>query len=163
AYSRDGRLIATGVFDRVNLWDAETGRPVANWQCQSGHVNALSFGPGNVLVSAWDDGAVRFWVTPTDRAGPALKAHTGGAFSLALDATGTMLASLGWDGVVRLWDFPTGRLIGSLATTAQRKSDHWGDALGFSPDGRHLAVACSDGTVHVFEVASGYEVFILRG
>src|SRR5262249_28843082 len=99
AYSRDGRLIATGVFDRVNLWDAETGRPVANWQCQSGHVNALSFGPGNVLVSAWDDGAVRFWVTPTDRAGPALKAHTGGAFSLALDATGTMLASLGWDGV----------------------------------------------------------------
>jgi Flp pilus assembly protein TadD len=74
-----------------------------------------------------------------------------------------MLASLGWDGTVCLWDAPSSRLIRRLGRTVQRKSDYWGDALAFSPDGRRLAVACADSTVHVWEVASGDEVFTLRG
>jgi WD40 repeat protein len=162
AFSRDGRLIATGGGDEVRLLDAQTGQPVGNSQRHDG-VRAVAFGAGNRLASVGDDGAVRFWAVPTCQAGPVLDAHPGGAFGLAFDPAGTTLASLGWDGTVCLWDAPGSRLIRSLGRTVQHKGDNWGDALAFSPDGRRLAVACFDGTVHVWEVAGGDEVFTLRG
>jgi WD40 repeat protein/serine/threonine protein kinase/Flp pilus assembly protein TadD len=162
AFSRDGRLIATGASDQVRLLDAETGQSVANSQRHAG-VQAVAFGAGNLLASAGDDGTVRFWDGATGQAGAVLDAHKGGIFSLAFDPAGTMLASLALNGTVCLWDAPKGRLIRSLVRTVQRDSRHSGDALAFSPDGRRLAVACADGTVHVWEVASGDEVFTLRG
>jgi WD40 repeat protein/serine/threonine protein kinase len=162
AFSRDGRFIATGASDQVRLWDAETGQPVADSQQHDG-IGAVAFGAGNLLASAGDDGTVRFWAVPTCQAGSVLDAHPGGTFGLAFDPAGTTLASLGWDGTVCLWDAPRSRLIRPLGRTVQRKGDNWGDALAFSPDGRRLAVACFDGTVHVWEVASGDEVFTLRG
>jgi WD40 repeat protein/serine/threonine protein kinase/Flp pilus assembly protein TadD len=162
AFSRDGRLIATGGNSEVRLLDAQTGESVCNSQRHHG-ILAVAFGADNLLASAGEDGAVRFWTVPTCQAGAVLDAHPGGAFALAFDPAGTTLASLGWDGTVCLWDAPRSRLIRCLGPTVQLKGDHWGEALAFSPDGRRLAVACADGTVHVWEVASGDEVFTLRG
>jgi WD40 repeat protein len=163
ALSRDGRLLATGGIDRVSILDAETGRSVANCQGHAGSIRAVAFGAGNLLASAGDDGTVRFWDVRTGQAGSVLEAHKGGTCGLAFDPAGTILASLGWNGTVCLWNAPESRLIRTLGRTVQRQSDHLGDALAFSPDGRSLAVACADGTVHVWEVASGDEVFTLRG
>jgi WD40 repeat protein/serine/threonine protein kinase/tetratricopeptide (TPR) repeat protein len=161
-FSRDGRLIATGASDEVRLLDAETGQSVAKSQRHVG-IRAVAFGAGNLLASAGDDGTVRFWDVPTGQAGSVLDAHPGGILSVAFDPAGTMLASLGSDGTVCLWDAPKSRLIRRLGRMVPSNSDHGGPVLAFSPDGRRLAVACADETVHVWEVASGDEVFTLRG
>jgi WD40 repeat protein len=74
----------------------------------------------------------------------------------AFDRDGKRVATI--DGhMVKIWDTETGNMLASLG--------HVGGAVvhGFSPDGRFLATSSEDGTVHLWDVEAGKEVFALRG
>ena len=66
-----------------------------------------------------------------------------------------MLATLSTMGTVRLWQMPEGRLLAEMqpATVATDEAMAGPAGLGFSPDGRLLAVPCGE-LVRVFDVAS---------
>ena len=57
---------------------------------------------------------------------------------------------------ITLWDSATGSIISTFCAPCS-------DSLAFSPDGSRLASASADGTVSLFDVGAGRELWQLRG
>jgi Tol biopolymer transport system component len=80
--------------------------------------------------------------------------HQAAVSAVALSPDGKLLASGGEN--IRLWDIATSKQIRQIGSP--------GTALAFSPDGKHLAsVGQGSRTLHVWEAATGKEVFKLQG
>ncbi|TNF58249.1 MAG: cytochrome C, partial [Rhodobacteraceae bacterium] len=138
AVSPQGR-IATASFDNsVGLWDGLI--PV--WL--EGHeaaVNAVLWHDG-VLYSAGDDFTIRRWP-----GGAVIGRHKGKVTELA--AHGQTIASASWDGTIGLWS-PEGAR--SLSGHQSGVND-----LAFSADGTRLYSAGTDGSLRLWDVATGTE------
>jgi WD40 repeat protein len=101
---------------------------------------------GRLLASAGDDGRIALWDTA---AGAPLRVllDGGAVAALAWAPDGRTLASAAGPAVA-LWDPRSGARLASLAAHAPITS------LAFRPDGRTLAVACDDGLVELWAVAT---------
>ncbi|MFH9575682.1 WD40 repeat domain-containing serine/threonine protein kinase, partial [Streptomyces sp. NPDC017454] len=116
AFSRDGRLLATGSMDTtVRLWDTFTGQPVG--EPLTGHtatVEDVAFSPdGRLLATGSMDTTVRLWDTSTGQlVGEPLTGHSECVVGVAFSPDGRLLATGSMDTTVRLWDTSTGQLVG---------------------------------------------------
>jgi WD40 repeat protein len=77
------------------------------------------------------------------------------AFAVAFDPAGTTVAAAEL-GAVRVRDAQTGVVRQTFESGPLRVA-----AVGFSPDGSRLATGGADGTVRVWDVASGHELLTL--
>jgi len=143
ATAPDGR-IATASFDNsVGLWS--DGAP--EWL--EGHeaaVNSVAFN-GRAIYSAGDDFTLRRWP-----GGEVVGQHKGKIVGLA--ASKTHIATASWDGTIGIWpedgSEPQTLTVGSGVNT-----------VAFSPDGSKLYSAGMDGTLRVWDVATGQETLRL--
>jgi WD40 repeat protein len=76
-----------------------------------------------------------------------LKGHTEVVRSVAYSPDGKTLASLS-PGAVKLWDVQTGKERAALPTKSAI-------CVAFSPDGRTLASGSGDGTIRLWDLATG--------
>jgi DNA-binding beta-propeller fold protein YncE len=168
ACSPDGKLIASGGFDRtVRIWNAETGVQTALFKGDSA-ARSLTFSrDGKTLVAGlgWS-GDVKFWDTATFRELRTLKAKNLYLFSVALSPDGKRLAAAGVErdpdsdraypdrGRVHIWDLASGKSLPPIPL-----SNH-ASGVVFSTDGKYVLVASHIG--EIFSAETGKEVGVIR-
>jgi WD40 repeat protein len=90
AFSPDGSQIVSGSSDNtVRLWDAQTGKEIAELDGHTGPVWSVAFSPdGSQIVSGSSDDTVRLWDAHTSKEIAELEGHTGTVNSVAFSLDG---------------------------------------------------------------------------
>jgi WD40 repeat protein len=160
-FSVDGALLAgVSSFDStLEVWKTATGERVTEIE---GHVRAplqLHFSSdGKSLISASDDGTIRFWETATGRQTSVLSHADGDANvsrwvrSMAVSPDDRLVVSSSLDDTVRLWDATTGKEIYRWPGHG-RLGGYRG--VAFSRDGRRVVSVGDDYRVYVWDVKTG--------
>ncbi len=141
AFSPNGKVLAVGSHNQVQLWDVATNKQSGVWNTASGYVKSLAFLPDGqqLVVGAYQ--SVSVWDVSRGTKSRDLPRHRGFVTSLAVSSNGKLLATGCDDELVRLIRVDDGSLVRSL--------DHAGDpvtGVQFSADGKWLATAIGDET-----------------
>jgi hypothetical protein len=156
AVSPDGKVLALGTQQRVELWDANSGEEVRvlHGPNTSNH-RALAFAPdGKMLATAGVGPSISLWevasgkerhqfrLTAESPAGVNSRSPGGpeAVSALAFSADGTILAAGGNDSAIHLWDLLTGEELPPLAGHSAPVR-----ALVFTPDGKQLVSFDAEG------------------
>jgi RNA polymerase sigma factor (sigma-70 family) len=186
AISADGRVLATGGVTRRNsdsvmLWDLRTGNNLRSLSGSMYRVYALAFSPNGKSLAAVSGGQfgrsppksarpeiIRLWDLQTGKLHE-LDGHAGGAKSVAFSPDSKVLATGGHDGTLIWWDTATRkqlRRIKPVEDVYYGKTNRGSGgihALAFAPNGKTIASAHHDGTVRLFDAATGKHLRVLRG
>jgi len=164
-YSRSGTYVATGDANCLaQVWDAGTGRLVANLSGHRDVVQCVAFSPdGRWLATGSADMTVRVWDTRTWRLATTLRGYQGSVNGVAFSPNGRLLVTAAADGALRLWQ------VGTWA--ASRVIVAHGDgfeAVALSPDGRWLVAPYfvsngAGGKAGVWSLSTGKQVATLNG
>jgi WD40 repeat protein len=177
AFSPDGRTVAT--LDAKNrrfiqMWDVDTGKQIRTLSMDTGKRNRSSWdlifaADGRTLLGVNGDSEICSWDPGTGRevGNVMLGKQRGEAEGEKIFApngkiVATVLASnvsrLGYEpNTIWLWNVATGQEIAALEGHTHQVS-----ALSFSSDGQRLVSGDSDGTIRLWDAASGKQVRLWR-
>jgi WD40 repeat protein len=158
---------------RDAMLDADALPGIAVLNSHAGEVYCVAFSPdgktmavGSGTAAASGDGVVDLWDVAARRLVGVIRAGDGGGVSaLAFSPDGKTLVTGTWDGTVTLWAVATLRQAGAPlirgAPVASGSGTGVADvikSLAFSHGGKTIAAARSDGTVRLWDVATGRQV-----
>ena len=136
AISPDGRLLASGAWDSLSLWDTATGQQVRILGDRFASAHRLAFSPdGSILVSTGTgEEPIQLWNVESGRQLRNWQGHTDTINSLAFSPDGRLLVTASSDLTIKVWDVTTGQELQTLV-------GHTGQVSGvaFSADGATLA------------------------
>lgn len=163
AFSPDGKLLASGTYGKVTVWDLATAKPLKVLTNVLGAVNALKFSPdGKLLAVAGGQpsirGDLRLFDTTEWKLIHSLGGHLDTVSGVDFTPDNTRIASASFDKTVRLWDVKTGK--GLHIYTGHSDFVY---AVSFSPDGSWYATASKDRTGRIVDAATGKGLLTLSG
>jgi WD40 repeat protein len=155
ACSPDGnRLISGGLDQTVQMWDVMSGEEMGSIQAHSGGVLAVCFSPdGRTVLSAGADHLLRLWetrTTPTRSVSEGTPREVPSQHKPQAPARGHPHSGWACEG----------------APNCVRSFAGHGDnvnAATFTPTGEHILSASHDGTVRLWDVATGRELHSFVG
>ncbi|WP_197446453.1 serine/threonine-protein kinase [Tautonia plasticadhaerens] len=163
AFSPEGEWLLSASADRsLKLWEVVSGRPLADFHGHENRATCVAFSPdGRLAVSGGQDHAVKLWLAAR-RAPLTFTEHDGYVFGLVFHPKSQWIVSgAGYFSArdrLKLWDASTGQTLEpSFEGCPQVR------AVALHCDGRHLATACQDGTVRVWELDTGRPVWASKG
>jgi WD40 repeat protein len=160
AFAPDGKALATfgmyydGRGDQIIVWDLSSCQALTSLPPSRELISpCMGFAPdGRTLATGGYNGRVQLWDLAGNRMIATLPQRRKFINHLAFSPDGRILAvALGWTAV--LWDVARAeelrRLLGKHAGTV------W--SVAFTPDGQTLMTGSTDGTVKLWDVATGRE------
>jgi uncharacterized caspase-like protein len=159
AFSRDGRMLATGGVEtksNIDLAAMMGGAQPGQKGQKKPPKNAPD--PQDIMntMKVEATGQVVLWDVSTGQEIGALKGHGKGVTSVAFSRDGRLLASGSSDNTIKIWDVATKTELRTLAGhTANIES------IDFSPDGRLLASAGDDGGTFLWDANTGEHLLTL--
>lgn len=111
-----------------------------------------------VVAGGLDNFQIYVWSLKTGRLLDALAGHEGPVCGLMFSPTQPLLASCSWDRTVRIWDVYDGQ--GGLETL---EHNHDVLTLTYRPDGKQLASATLDGSIHLWNPGDAVLEGVIEG
>jgi eukaryotic-like serine/threonine-protein kinase len=157
AFDRTGRQIVTTSGDgTVRVFDVATATEVAAPRKFAGDWFVLDRG-GNRLAACRRSGAIRIYDLGSSAEIAALPGHGEQATSVDFSADGKQVAVGYWDKLTKVWELSRGTVVARL------RHPHRVRAVAFSPDGGRICTGCGNGTVRLYDAATGDEITVLTG
>jgi len=156
AFSANGKVLASGSYQDVKLWDPETGALKQTIAGFADRVVALNYSPdGKYLATgggpATEDGEVKVFEAGTGKPILDLKsAHSDTVLGVCFSPDSTKLATCGADKFVKVWEVPTGKFLKSFEGHTHHVLD-----VGWKADGKFLASAGADNAIKVWDFEKG--------
>jgi hypothetical protein len=150
-FSPDGVLLASG--DRnggVWVWESQSCNEFHTLRAHQTAITATVFrADSNILATASEDGTVRFWEMNGGSEVKKIDAHPGGVSAFAFGRDGSFVTA-GRDLKAKWWkpDF-------NHARDLSQKLPSLPTAVALDAESKRAFIADAEGTVHVFETATG--------
>ena len=159
AFSPDGRYLASGSFQEVNLWDVQTGKLRHKLGGFAHNVVALAFSADGKLLATGggaptEDGEVKVFEVGTWKQVTQIKGgHSDTVYGVCFSPDAKKLASCGADKFVKVFEIPSGKFVKSFEGHTHQVLD-----IGWASDGKLLASAGADNTVKVWDYEKGEQI-----
>ncbi len=158
-FTPDGKMLVTGGYREVALWNPLDGKLIRKWPGIAGQVRALAFGKDSRSVAVASgvpgrSGAVELLDLATGAITPIEQAKDE-ILAVAISPDGRQLATGGTDTIVRIWNLET------KAVQELKGHTDWITGVAFSPDGKLLASSSADRTARVWKTETWKEDFQL--
>lgn len=182
-FQRGGKLLASASDDKsIKLWDLATGREQRTITDDTEPVCCVSFSPdGKQLLSASMDKTIKVFRVHDGQEVNAMRVAT---YVAVFTADGKHIVSAGYNGLIQVWNTATGaemhprsspasQVVSSEVVYHAKKQSGpadlptFGDrgiwfvyakcatSLAISPEGSSIAIADRDGSVNIWDTASG--------
>ena len=174
AFSPDGQYVAAGTSEgSIYIWHTADQQLVQVIQAHQHAIRQLTFAQPTrvegdrhlVLASASEDKSLGFWVLDAEgsvrRQVHLVHAQQGMFIAVGLDVDGQRVTGVDIDGQVFVWDVgkhQTPQLVHHFATAFTRIQ-----LVAFSRDGQTVAIGHRDGTVRLWQAATGEMSLHLAG
>jgi WD40 repeat protein len=156
AFSPDGKILASGSYQEVVIWDAQTGAILHKLAGFADHVVTLAFSrDGKYLATGGgaptEDGEIKIIDVATAKVVQDIKSgHSDTVYGVCFSPDGKMLATCGADKFVKVWEVPDGKLVKSFEGHTHHVLD-----VGWKADGKLLASAGADNVIKVWNFEKG--------
>jgi WD40 repeat protein len=164
AFSPDSKLLASGSYREVVLWDAHTGDFLQRLTGFADRVVALAFSADGKLLATGggapsEDGEVRVFEVATGNLALEVKnGHSDTVFGVAFSPDGTRLATCGADKFVKVFEVPSGQFVKAFEGHTHHVLD-----VGWKADGKLLASAGADNAIKVWDYEKGEQSRTING
>eukprot|EP00731_Ephydatia_muelleri_P035576 Em0137g8a len=147
--------MVTGSHDRtLKIWDLSQKSCIRTLFAGSSCNDIIAGkGMGTSIISGHLDKRIRFWDARTNAAASEI-ALPGKVTSLDHNPDRQLLLCCSRDDTLRLIDLRQNSIMSTFSTSGFKVGEDWSRAC-FSPDGQYVAAGSADGSVFVWEVASG--------
>ena len=169
ALSPDGRQVMTQSWQvftrlepRLTLWDFETGTIIRRLEQPDSLVLDIVFTPDNKqALTGHADGTLTLWDLVSGKPIRRMGSHLNPATTIDISSDGRYAISPGFAEDIQYWDLETGELLrtfvqGHLVALPV-------DDVLFLPGDRQIATSGGDGTIVIWDLASGEQVRRLTG
>jgi WD40 repeat protein len=132
----------------ARLWDAASGKQIAEPMIHEDTVNSAQFSPdGQRVVTASVDRTARLWdVASGEPIGEPMR-HEDTVYSAQFSPDGQRIVTASNDKTARLWDAASGKAIGE-----PMKHESFVNSAQFSPDGQRIVTTSNDKTARLWDV-----------
>jgi hypothetical protein len=164
AISPDGKLLASGSFQEIKLWDLASGQVKLRLGGFAHTVVALAFSADGKLLAVGggaptEDGEFKVLSVPDGK--PVVESkggHSDTVFGVAVSADGKKLATCGADKFVKVWELPSGKFLKSFEGHTHHVLD-----VGWKPDGKLLVSVGADNAIKVWDYEKGEQARTING
>src|SRR6185437_8723272 len=164
AYSPDGKSLASGAFQEVLVWDAQTGAIRRRLTGFADRVVALDFSHDGKLLATGGgaptaDGEIKIFEVATGKLVADIKnGHSDTVFGVRFSPDDKKLATCAADKFVKTFEVPSGKFL-----KAFEGHTHHVLGVGWKADGKLLASAGADNVVKIWDFEKGEQVRTITG